>query len=469
MITAFIIFLLAFIGVGLWSYRRSRGTKRDYYMASHSVPPSLVGLSAVATNNSGYMFIGVIGYTYATGLGAIWLMVGWLLGDFLASLTLYRQLHKASQKCQALSYGELLSRWQGSPLKGVQQAVALFSLCFLLVYASAQLLAGSKALHVLLGWPSWAGACVGAVMVGLYCVAGGIRASIWTDAAQSVVMITAMALLLFIGVQHFGGINDTWLAMQQVPNFTSFDAGTSPALGIFGPVLFFIGWTLAGFSVAGQPHIMVRFMALNSPSNMRNAKAWYYAWFVAFYCMATGVGLLARLYIPEADNFDAELALPTMARDLLPGFFAGLILAGIFAATMSTADSLLLSCSSAVTHDLFPRFNSKTLHLKITTVALTVCALVIALFAPGSVFDLVIFAWSGLGSAFVPLIIGYCLGLRISGPSAISAMIIGFAAAWAWRLFGLHGALYEGVAGISAGLLALYLCHWQLRPTANAA
>lgn len=467
MLIAFIVFLSAFIGVGLWSYRSSRGTKRDYYMASHSVPPSLVGLSAVATNNSGYMFIGVIGYTYSTGLGAIWLMIGWLLGDALASLTLYRKLHKASRDNQALSYGELLSRWQGSPLKGVQQAVAIFSLCFLLVYASAQLLAGSKALHVLLGWPSWAGACVGAVMVGLYCVAGGIRASIWTDAAQSVVMIAAMALLLLIGIQHFGGPGSTWQAMQEVPNFISLDAGTLPALGIFGPILFFIGWTLAGFSVAGQPHIMVRFMALNSPTNMRRARVWYYAWFVAFYCMATGVGLLARLYIPEVNEFDAELALPTMARDLLPGFFAGLILAGIFAATMSTADSLLLSCSSAFTHDLLPRFSSKTQHLKVATVLLTACALVLALFAPSNVFNLVIFAWSGLGSAFVPLLIAYCLGLRITSASAICAMIAGFGAALLWRLADLHGAIYEGVAGLCIGLFVLFAWHFWLRKSVS--
>ncbi len=196
MIYSFIGFLLLFTCIGLSSAWRSRGTKEDYYLASGDVPPWLVGLSAVATNNSGYMFIGVIGYTYATGLASIWLMIGWIAGDFLASLYIHRRLRAATSESGEISYAGVLSNWYGQNHRSLQRLIGIISLVFLLTYASAQLVAGGKALHVLLDWPLWSGAVAGAILVCLYCFAGGIRASIWTDAAQAIVMIFSMALLL---------------------------------------------------------------------------------------------------------------------------------------------------------------------------------------------------------------------------------------------------------------------------------
>lgn len=193
MIVSFGLFLLLFTLIGLASYWQSRGTQQDYYLASGSVKPWLAGLSAVATNNSGYMFIGVIGYTYVAGLAAIWLMIGWIAGDFLASLLVHKRIKEAASRTGEVSYAGVLSLWGGGDDKRVlQRAIGLISLVFLLAYASAQLVAGSKALHVLFGWPPWAGAVMGSLLVTLYCLAGGIRASIWTDAAQSIVMIMVM-------------------------------------------------------------------------------------------------------------------------------------------------------------------------------------------------------------------------------------------------------------------------------------
>ena len=158
MIISFIAFLLMFTVIGLLSARKSRGTKHDYYLASSSVSPWLVGLSAVATNNSGYMFIGVIGYTYMVGLSAIWLMLGWITGDFLASQFVHHRLREQAPKTAEVSYVGILSSWYGDRHHGQQRIMGLISLVFLLAYASAQLVAGSKALQVLFEWPSWAGA-----------------------------------------------------------------------------------------------------------------------------------------------------------------------------------------------------------------------------------------------------------------------------------------------------------------------
>jgi SSS family transporter len=457
MILSFLLFLAAFVVIGVSSVRHSRGTKKDYYLASSSVSPALVGLSAVATNNSGYMFIGVIGYTYATGLAAIWLMIGWIAGDFIASTFIHARLRQATGHTQEVSFAGVLSRWGGRKDVRLQKICAIISLVFLLAYASAQLVAGSKALHVLFGWPTYTGAVIGAVLVVLYCMAGGIRASIWTDAAQSVVMICAMAMLLIVGVNSFDGIGGAIGKMSAIDGYLDLFPKDLALPGLAGGLLFAVSWAFAGFSVIGQPHVMVRFMTLEEPGQMRRARAWYYLWFLAFYLIATGVGMLSRIYILDPGNFDAELALPVMAQQMLPPFAAGIVLAGIFAATMSTADSLILSCSSAFTHDLLPGKIENTKLIKLGTVLITVAALAWALLNKQSVFNLVIMAWSGLASAFAPLLISLCLGLRPSRTGALIAIFAGLATALVWRALAWHGAVYEGMPGIMIGLVVFFI------------
>ena len=456
MATGFVLFLLFFAAVGVSSTLRSRNTKEDYYLAGHTVAPWLVGLSAVATNNSGYMFIGVIGYTYVTGLAAVWLMVGWLLGDLVGSLMVHKRLRQAVERTDQPSYVGTLSHWYGTRFRRWQLLAAIIALVLMLAYAGAQLVAGSKALYVLLDWPLWAGAVVGAVIVGAYCMAGGLRASIWTDAAQSTVMIVAMGVLLYIAVQNGGGLNAVVDDMSRVEGFLDLFPRDLVVPGLAGGVIFIVGWLFAGLSVIGQPHVMIRFMALNDAELMIRARLWYYLWFTAFYLMATGVGMLSRIYFPDAGGFDAELALPLMAEELLPGPLAGLILAGIFAATMSTADSLLLGCSAAMTHDILPHRIEKTWMLRLFTVAITLIALAWALFNKQSVFSLVIMSWSGMGAAFGGVLLVLVAGGRPAQSTMIAMTVVGLGVAIAWRLAGLHTGIYEGFPGISASIL-LYL------------
>jgi len=449
--------MVLFVAIGVSSLLKSKNTKEDYYLASGSISPGLVGLSAVATNNSGYMFIGVIGYTYATGLASIWLMLGWIAGDFLASTLVHSRLRDATERTGQVSYAGILSHWHGERYKLLQRAIALISLLFLLAYASAQLVAGSKALHVLFDWPLWAGAVLGSVMVVLYCFAGGIRASIWTDAAQSVVMIFSMGLLLVVAIGELGGISSAIDQMSAIDGFLDWFPKDLALPGLAGGILFAVSWMFAGLSVIGQPHVMVRFMALNDADKMRQARFWYYSWYLLFYSMATGIGLLSRLYLGDVGTFDAELALPSMAQQLLSPTLVGLILAGIFAATMSTADSLILSCSASFTHDLLPHKIESTHLLKGATVLITLAALVWALLNSQSVFSLVIMAWSGLASAFAPLLIVLCLGKKPSQNRSLCAMFIGLSFALLWRYMGWHAAIYEGMPGIIAGLLVFYM------------
>jgi sodium/proline symporter len=449
---SFALFLLLFVGVGLASALRARKSRNDYYLASRQVTPWLAGLSAVATNNSGYMFIGVIGFTYTSGLAAAWLMIGWLLGDFLGSLYIHRRLREYTEATNEASFAAVMARWHGEEFAHWRRLAAVIMLVFLGSYAAAQISAGGKALQGVLGWDPAYGAIAVAVMVLAYSVAGGIRASIWTDAAQSMVMLAAMLLLLVVAVQGRGGIGATVAEMNAIPGYLDWVPGDMLLPGVAGLTLFVVGWMFAGFSVVGQPHVMVRFMALDDVKNLNRTRIWYYSYFTAFYFLATGVGLLSRLYLPDIGNIDAELALPTMALELLPDFFVGMILAGIFAATMSTADSLVLSCSAAVTHDLAPERLEKNWQIKLVTAAVVALALGVAMSGSRSVFQLVIMSWSVLAAAFAPLLILYVLGRKVSEPAAIATMLTGVGTAIGWRLLGWHEMVYEGMPGILAGL-----------------
>jgi sodium/proline symporter len=444
----FLLCLGAFVAIGLISVRKAKNSHADYYLASSNIHPSLAGLSAVATNNSGYMFIGVIGFTYSTGLAAIWLMIGWIAGDFLASMFIHRRLREATSATGEVSFASVLARWSGVEFATWRRIAAILAIVFLGAYSVAQIAAGGKALQGVLGWSPQTGALISAVLILAYSSVGGIRASIWTDAAQSAVMIVAMGVLLFICVADMGGLDASIQKMATIPSFLDLFPSQLLFPGALGIAFFILGWMAAGFSVVGQPHIMVRFMALKSPKGIVQARIWYYTYFTLFYAAATGVGLMSRLYLPDLAALDPELALPTMAVKLLPPSLVGVMLAGVFAATMSTADSLVLSCSASLTHDIAPGRLERPWMTKFATALVTIVALAFAISGSHSVFALVILAWSTLACAFAPLLILLATGRRVGERTAIGLMLLGVAIAFAWRAQGWQDMVYEGLPGI---------------------
>jgi len=142
---------------------------------------------------------------------------------------------------------------------------------------------------------------------------------------------------------------------------------------------FVTGWVFGGIGIIGQPHILVRFMIVDTPGNVNKARAYYYTWYIVFFCLTVIAGLVARILLPATETFDPELALPILATQMLPPIFIGLVLAGLFAATMSTADSQILSCTAAVTRDLFPNKKENMFFTKMSTLAVTLVALVISI------------------------------------------------------------------------------------------
>jgi sodium/proline symporter len=466
-VISFVLFLLGFVLVGVLSARYRTKTTEDYLLAGRNVPGWLASLSAVATNNSGFMFIGQIAFTYAYGIEAIWVMVGWITGDWMAWVLVHPRVRRESERCGASTVSALLGASATGGKRGVIALCGLVTFVLLCVYAAGQLKAGSAALLALFGWSPEVGAIIGAIIVVIYCFSGGIRASIWTDAAQSIVMILAMMTLLLIASLEVGSPVDVWRNLKtQDPQLVSW----FPADLKFGFLMYLVGWIFGGFGAIGQPHILVRFMAIRSVEEIHTAKWVYFLWFIPFFAASIAVGLYARAYIPDiassgiAEGLTAsqarELVMPEMARQLLPNVLVGLTLAGLFSATMSTADSQLLVCSSAVTQDIFPQWRDSYLASKLATLGVAGASLVIALYAGEGVFFLVLIAWSALGAGIGPALMLRLWNFPLGSPTLILMMLSGVTAVVAWHAAGLDGALFKIFPGMIASFAVWPLGRW---------
>ena len=444
---SFIAFLLLFTVVGVYSATQKQNTTTDYLLAGRSVSPWLVALSALSTGQSGFLFTAQVGYAYTSGLSAIWLAIGWAIGDYLSWLLVFKQLRTASETSNSETVPNFLAQKQPG-YRIISSLAALITIAFLGSYAAAQLLAGSKALNSLFGWNYAWGIIIGAVIVVVYCFSGGIRASIWTDAVQTIVMIGALLLLLVYTVSAIGGVGSL---LPQLNGIDSSLTALFPTDLAWGFMPFFIGWLVAGFGAVGQPHILVRAMAIDDANNMGKARDIRTICGLITAFAAIFIGWAGRILLPSLA--DPELALLDLSVDLLPAVLVGVMLAGIFAATISTADSQILSCSAALTQDLFPEMAKSYKLAKFGTLVVTAVVLAIALVNNDSVFGLITSAWSLLASGLGVLLIVRAYEKPVTTPVAIAMMIAGIAGAWLWKFYGLSGAMYEVLPGMLASTL----------------
>lgn len=454
----FVAFLALFAIIGLSSVVKKKKTTADYLLAGQDVKPWLVALAAVATCNSGYMFIGMIGFTYKVGLSSIWIAIGWVFGDFIASVFCLGHIRRFADNKEIQTFSSLLSYRGGKPLKMVRLVAGILTLMFLSIYAAAQFAANGKALLVF-GVDVWIGTLVGAVLVVAYCFAGGIRATIWSNAAQSIVMIIVMTLLAGYGIAEVGGWDEAVAKWEAVsPTYLSWFDDVESYWGL-APVLFVLGWFFAGFGTVGQPHIMVSYMTMDTGDNIRRVRAYYYAWYTAFYAAVILVGMLARIILVDDNSFDAELALPSMAIELLPAPLVGMMLAAIFAATISTADSLVISCTGALTNDIFPKLKFSYLASKIATVAVAlfgVCVALYALYGETNVFDMVVYAWAVMGTGFAPLLTLVLLGKKPNQVVTLAMILFGAGFTVALSKQGVPEPMYF-IPGLSSGFVVYYI------------
>ncbi|MDX1650106.1 MAG: sodium/proline symporter, partial [Myxococcota bacterium] len=386
-------------------------------------------------------------------------------GDLLAWLFVYRRVRGVSGRLRVNSLPALIGQGRERTVRAVVVLAGLLTFVFLGAYAAAQLEAGSAALQSLLGWPPWSGVALGAGIVVAYCFAGGLRASIWTDAAQSFVMLGTMAWILVAAGAEVGGPARLVGALAaQDPALTRW----VPEGLAFGLPLYALGFVVGGFGVIGQPHIVIRPMSLDRPEDVARARLYYFLWFVPFTAASFAVGLYARALLPELTEVAtaglspeqvelarvqaSERALPEMAGRLLPELLVGLSLAGLFAATISTADSQVLACSAAITQDAFPRWRRSYLASKVATLAVTALALGVALTAGRGVFSLVLIAWSALASSLGALLLMRLRGGPAGPWTGVAVAVAGVATVVLWERSALADDVFKLLPALALAL-----------------
>ena len=420
--------------------------------------PALAALSAVSTWNSGYMFIGFIGFTYVMGFNVLWLGIVSTIGQVVAWAWLYKFIQKEGHERGVRSLSSLVAEKAGAP---EAKLAAVLSVLFLSIYAAAQLTSGGKALYVMMGWNELIGILIGFVLVVAYCFAGGIRASIWTDAVQSCVMIVGSTILCWIALKEVGGFGGLTSGLEAAdPVLVSF---LPPDLK-FGFSLWAFAFFLGGLGVAGQPQVVSRVMTLGSDSDRKQAMIWFFVWQTPFIALMLIIGLASRVLFSEG-SFDPELGLPILAMETMPSIGVGMILASIFAATMSTADSQVLACTAAITDDIKPEWRERYLTTKIVTLVVAVFATGISiggLYIPGgdSVFVLVVLAVYGLGGIFIPLLTIRWMGYKPDTTHSLVMMGAAFVGVIGWSFLGFAGA--DGIFPSVPGMGAAFIAHFAM-------
>lgn len=458
LIISFLFFMAIFAGVGMASMLVKQDTTDDYLVAGRGMHPALAALSAVSTWNSGYMFIGFIGFTYLMGYSAIWLGLVSTIGQVVAWVWLYKFIQEEGNERGLRSLSSLVAEKAGDP---EAKLAAILSVLFLCIYAAAQLTSGGKALFVMMGWPEIVGILIGFVLVVAYCYAGGIRASIWTDAAQSCVMVIGSTILCWIAIKEVGGFSGLDAGLEaQSTMLTNF---LPPDLK-FGISMWAFAFFLGGLGVAGQPQVVSRVMTLGSDRDRKQAMIWFFVWQTPFIILMLIIGMASRVLF-NAEGFDAELGLPTMAMETMPAFGVGMILASIFAATMSTADSQVLACTAAITDDIKPEWRQDHKTTKKVTLVVAAFATMVSiggLYIPGgdSVFALVVLAVYGLGGIFIPLLTIRWMGYKPDSTHSISMMVAAFAGVIGWIMLGLGGG--DGIFPSVPGMGAAFAVHFIL-------
>ena len=453
---SFILCMLLFIGIGIYAVRNKKQNVADYYVASREVSAPFVGLSSAVSLLNGFMFFGVIGITYMKGVSFLWFFIASIIVQSLCFKFIIPKFSKLSKDEKHLTYISHFSKGFGSYYRYVSILASVLVIGLFGVYASSQLVSGAKTLNYFYDIDNYLGGLFVIAIVVIYCYAGGIRASIWTDVAQSLVMLLAILIMAVICINNVGGFTVLFSKLNSInPDLTNMFFENEYG----GWFVYFLSWCALFLGVAvGLPHLMVRYMAIKDHKKIKVAGRYYISYLTIFYLSSFFIGLVARVVVPVDRIADKEFSLLIMAEMFLSKPMIGIILAGIFASLISTVDSMVLVCSSAITKDLFPKLGNKYNYAKYATIFVAILVYLVFLYSNDSVFFLVILAASGLAAVFAPLIILKILDKKPSQATVLSMMVISLVTVILWRNTGLNIYINECLIAIPMAFVTYGVC-----------
>ncbi|MCP4291369.1 MAG: sodium/proline symporter [bacterium] len=447
LIIAFLIYLATVVIISLFASRK-QDSQSEFLLGDQKIPGWVITISERASGESAWLLLGLTGAALGVGLGEIWTLIGCVSGILFLWFFIGRRIRTQLDATDAITLPELLAQRfseTGNTLRWVATLIIIFFFSF---YVAAQMVGAGKILQktgiISDSWPQWFGLEVwgitlGAVIVIGYTLLGGFRAVVWTDLLQGTIMIVALVGLPIVGYFELksqqGSISQALVAAG--PDKASWFSGLS-GWQAFSLLLSGLAW---GLGYMGQPHLLVRFMALPKASEIKQLRWLAGTWTVLAYGGAFLIGLFAlALYGNEMLGGDLEKVMPTMATLLLPGWVAGIIISGAVAAMMSTADSQLLVVTSAFSEDISRRILKRELS-PAAQVALSRfvvflvggAAFALALSSRETVYGMVSYAWSGLGASFGPVILLMVTWSRFSGRGAVATMLTGTLVTVVWK------------------------------------
>ncbi|EPC01346.1 proline:sodium symporter [Litchfieldella anticariensis FP35 = DSM 16096] len=457
----FAIYLLVMLGIGIIAYRRTNNLS-DYILGGRSLGPWTSAISAGASDMSGWLLLGLPGAAYVSGLSAGWIAVGLLIGTWLNWLIVARRLRVYSYKSgDALTLPEFFANRFRDNTQLLRVVSAIFILMFFMFYTSSGLVAGGKLFETVFGLDYTLAVTVGTLAIISYTFFGGFLAVSWTDLIQGLMMAAALLIVPVIALTELGGLGgSTSQILAANPDMLKWftDASTGEALTAMG-IISSMAWGLGYF---GQPHILARFAAIRSENDIPTARRIAVSWSGLCLICAMAVGLLGSVYMAR-DLGDGETIFMVMVNAIFHPVIAGVLLAAILAAVMSTADSQLLVSSSALTDDFYKALLRKDASQnelvwvgRFAVIAIAIIAYLLALNPDSTVLGLVSYAWAGFGAAFGPALVMALFWRRMNTWGALAGIIVGGVTVVAWaELSGGIFDLYEIVPGVIFAYIAI--------------
>ncbi len=445
-IIVIVVYLLGILIYGIYQGSKVK-TQTDYSIAGRSLPGWVAALSERSAGESSWALLGLPGYAYAVGLSSIWTAIGCVLGIVVAWWLLAWRIRNEAEKYNAETYTDFLAKRFGkhaSLLKAIASAVIVF---FFFFYVGAQFLGGGKTFHTLFNINPYVGTIIIAAIIVPYAVYGGFKSVAYADVVQSIIMITILIVAPLVALIKLPAAENVFASSV----IEALNKSGISYLNIFGETTngIWMGTVLAGLSwffgyLGGQPQLSIRFMAIKNTRNAIIARNVGIAWTIVAYIGALMIGWLGLAYFGPAGLNDAEQVMPSLLVNLFPPIVTAILITGVIAAIMSTADSLLIVSSTELSESIIkPYFVKNKTHLllisRIITIVLAFFALLAAFFAPTNlIYTLVGYVWAGIGGTFSVVVLCTLFWKKFHSIAAIFTILAGIIFTIVWISTGME-------------------------------
>ena len=462
MLITMCIYILIVIGIGVFYAKRSNKNSENFFIGGRSLGPWVAAMSAEASDMSGWLLMGLPGVAYWCGLAdAFWTALGLALGTYFNWLIVSKRLRKYSYVADnAITIPDFFSNRFKENKKIIMTIASLFILIFFSVYAGSCFVTCGKLFSSMFGGNYQTMMLIGALFVITYTFLGGFLAESVSDFMQAILMIFSLIVVLTFGVISAGGLGEVITNVKAIPGFLEFFGMGNPVINEAGQqlveagkpvfaeakeysILSAVSMLAWGLGYFGMPQVLLRFIAIRKADELKRSRRIATVWCVISLFAAVFIGILGRSAYPDAllTKGDAENIFVHMSNILLHPLFAGVVMAGILAATISSSDSYLLIAASAVSKNLYQGIIKKNatdkqvmLVSRITLLVVALIGFIIALDENIVIFGIVSFAWAGFGATFGPLMIFSLFWKRINRAGAIAGMLAGGGSVFIWKL-----------------------------------